>query len=203
MGVGRGPPERSRYERSKGYEKPSVFGHHRNKTSGDPAPYRNRGGMTQNEKNAHNNQVLKNSTIEKIMRDISGYRFNAQRLINKANEALANFNMNESQYINKIRKWNSLAAKNATAKGKANYYRKRLANLRKAEKNHAEAKNAYNKINQKMKEMRVNAEKKARELVNAQRAERNARRAVARGHAAANRQRQAKMPRPSVSTYNW
>ena len=203
MGVGRGPPNRSRYERAKGFEKPTGSVHHRNKNSGDPAPYRNRGGMTQNEKNAHNNQILKNSTIEKMMREISGYRFNAQRLINKANEALANFNMNESQYINKIRKWNSLAAKNATAKGKANYYRKRLANLRKAEKNHAEAKNAYNKINQKMKEMRANAEKKVQELVNAQRAERNARRAVARGHAAANRQRQAKMPRPSVPTYNW
>ena len=203
MGVGRGPPLRSRYERAKGFEKPTGSVHRRNKNSGDPAPYRNRGGMTQNEKNAHNNQVLKNSTIEKMMREISGYRFNAQRLINKAMVALANFNMNESQDINKIRKWNSLAAKNATAKGKANYYRKRLANLRKAEKNHAEAKNAYNKINQKMKQMRVNAEKRAQELVNAQKAERNARRAVARAQAKENANRAAKMPRSSAPTYNW
>ena len=178
MGVGELPRFlKPRYSRD-----PKSVVHHR-KNSGDPAPYRNRGSMTQNEKNAYNNQILRNSTIEKIMREISGLKYNAKLKINKANVALAPFNMNESQYNNKIRKWNSLASqnpRNATARNKAAYYRKRLANLRKAMKNHAEAKNAYSKINQKMKQMRVNAEKRAQELVNAQKAERNARRAAAR-----------------------
>ena len=163
----------------------------------------NRGGMTQEQSNAHNNRTLRNRIVREMLGKYWNLRFQAKNRMNKAeiNALRENINLTQSEnyYNSKIRKWNSLAANNPNAKGKAAYYKKRLALLREFKT----AKKAHNILNQTIKEMQVEANKRANKAVNEQRAKRNAKRAVARAQAAANRQRWAQLPSPKPHVINW